>query len=111
MILKTRVFILKEDLSKMSEAEKEKYQAKKDYLGDKLEDKDIVYSPQETDAVIDTKEHYLYIDMGEGKIRLRPLLGTDLVETADETPDYMFPVITFTGDINEIYEQLKKENK
>lgn len=107
MILKTQVYILREDLSSMSESEKEKYQAKKDFLGDKLQDTDIVYSTQKADAVIDTKQQHLYIDMGEGVIRLRPLLGIDL---ADDD-EYLYPTISFMGDINEIYEQLIKENK
>ena len=111
MILKTKVYVLKEDVSKMSEAEKEAYEAKKQYLGDKLEKKDMSLTTQPTDAVVDTKQHHLYIDMGDGTIRLRPLFGTDLVMDEDDSPDYTFPTITFFGDINEIYNELIKENK
>lgn len=111
MILKTKVYVLKEDMSEMSEIEKQAYEAKKQYLGDKLERKDMSLTTQPTDAVIDTKQGHLYIDMGDGTIRLRPLLGIDLISDEDDSPDYTFPTVTFFGDINEIYEELIKENK
>lgn len=108
MILKTKVHILKEDISKMTEDEKMAYEAKKEYLAHDLKDEDIEYTLQLADCVIDTDNEHLYIDVGEGVIRLRPLLGTDLVGGEDESMDYTYPSISFLGTVDEIYEKLQK---
>lgn len=111
MILKTQVHILKEDISKMTDEEKEKYEAKKEYLAHDLKDEDIEYTLQLADSVIDTEKEHLYIDVGDGVIRLRPLLGTDLVGDEGTIPEYIQPSISFLGSIDDIYKKLQKENK
>lgn len=110
MILKTRIEVREEDLSKLTEAEREKYEAKKAYLKDDFEPDEHVLVSRKIDAVIDTYDNVMYVDGGDGTVVLKPLLSNDLITTEDGGM-YLYPTVVFEGTILKIYRELKNDRK
>lgn len=111
MILKTRIEVREEDLSKLTEAERDKYEAKRDVLGDKFTPDDELFVSKMIDAVIDTYDNVMYVDGGDGTVVLKPLLSSDLITTEDGGGMYLYPTVVFEGTINKIYRELKNDRK
>lgn len=110
MILKTRIEVREEDLSKLTEAEREKYEAKRDVLGDNFTPDEHVLVSRKIDAVIDTYDNVIYVDGGDGTVVLKPLLSNDLITTEDGGA-YLYPTVVFEGTIPKIYRELKNDRK
>lgn len=114
MILKTKIEVREEDLSKLTEAEREKYQARKDYYiseNKEFEPDDSVLTSRKIDVVIDTVNNTIYVDEGDGTITMKHLLAMDLVTNEDGQAMYLYPTVNFEGKIDQIYKELKKDNK
>lgn len=113
MILKTRIEVREEDLSKLTDTEKEKYEAKKAYLiaENKYEPDEDVLVSRMIDTVIDTQDNVMYVDGGDGTIILKPLLSNDLITTEEGEGMYLYPTVVFEGTIDKIYKELKNDRK
>ncbi len=109
MILKTKVEYLEEDLSKLSDEDREKYKAKKEYLGNNFPENEKIMTVVRKDAIIDLENNLLYVDFGKGIIQLKPLLSADFVTYEDGSASYFYPNVSFEGNLEEIYQQLIKK--
>lgn len=108
MILKTKIEYLEEDLSKLSDADREKYKAKKEYLGDNFPENEKIKTVVKKDAIIDMGNNLLYVDFGEGMIQVKPLFSADLITYEDGSASYFYPSVSFEGNLDEIYQKLIK---
>lgn len=112
MILKTKIEITRDDVLKLTGVEKEKYEAKREVLGDAFEEDESLYGVVEkVDVVIDTINNLIYVDNGDGTITMKPLLSPDLVTSEDGQAMYLYPTVVFDGTIDQIFKELKKDNK
>lgn len=109
MILKTKIEYREEDISKLTESDREKYTAKKAYLGDEFPEDELQISTIVREVVIDTDNGNLYVDMGEGKIKLQPLLSTDMIPYENDIVVYFNPTVVFEGTIDDIYNKLLED--
>lgn len=114
MILKTKIEVREEDLSKLTEAEREKYEARKAYYASEnkeFEPDESILVSRKIPAIIDTENNLMYVDGEDGTIILKPLLSADLITNEDGQGMYLYPTVVFDGTINKLYTELKKDVK
>ena len=111
MILRTTIEYEEENTSNLSEDEKEKYLAKKEFLGNDFPEAEILTHKIDRDGIIDTDNNKLYIDIGEGKISMRNLLDSEFFPLEDGSVGNFFSQVVFKGNLDEIEQNLIKEKK
>jgi len=106
MILRTKIAWLK------AKEESEEEKLKREVLGDEyVEDKSKDGFDKTTrDAIIDTVEDKLYIQLYDDQVCIQKLLQTEFLPTEDGTLTRYEDSIIIYSTLDEIYEQLTKQN-
>ncbi|MDR1018990.1 MAG: hypothetical protein LBM02_09865 [Lachnospiraceae bacterium] len=106
MIFKTKVKEIEEDTSGLSDIDKENYNAKKEYLGMDFPETELLVNWVMRDAIIDISQKLLYVDVGNNTIQLKQLFPQNMVEYEDGSIAYPNPIVTFIGNLDDIYKKL-----
>lgn len=106
MILRTKIAWLK------AKEESEEEKLKREVLGDEyVEDKSKDgFDKTMRDAIIDTVEDKLYIQLYDDQVCIQKLLQTEFLPTEDGTLTRYEDSIIIYSTLDEIYEQLTKQN-
>lgn len=112
MILRTTVEWTQD--KKISPEELEKLKAKQEVLGDEYDpydDQDLLYEQTVNNAIIDTDNDKLYVEVSENRICITHLLGCQYVYTPDNTLQTITEKLYIQSTLEEIEEALKTKNK
>lgn len=112
MILQTTVEWTQD--KKLSKEESEKLKAKREVLGDEYdsyEDQDLLYEETVKNAIIDTNENKLYVEISEGRICMTHLLGCQYICTIDNNLQTVTEKLYFESTLDEIKEKLNENIK
>lgn len=112
MILKTTVEWTQD--KKLSKSEKENIDAKREVLGenyDPYEDQHLLYEETVKNALIDTNENKLYVEISEDRICMTHLLGCQYIATSDDLLQTVTEKLYFKSTLDKIMKELKKQNK
>lgn len=108
MIIKTKIDWMQN--KKLSDEEKEIIEAKKAVL-DNYNGYDEEYEETEKEAVIDTVNDKIYIQVEENKICLIRLLGGDYFPNEQGVLERIEERIYFQSNLDDVFKQLKEELK
>lgn len=109
MILKTTIEYEEENTAHLTEEEKQKYVAKKEFLGKDFPEAELLMDKIDKPVIIDTDNEKMYIDIGEGKISMRHLLDSEFFPLEDGSVGNFFSQVVFKGNLDEIYNTLLEE--
>jgi len=106
MILKTKIkYEVPKDLSKLSEQERKIIEGKRIIHGEDYVEDDL-YTDEMRDGIIDTDNNHQYMDIDDGLVQMRDLLGGQFMPVGQEDFNILFEQVIFEGTIEEVYNKL-----
>lgn len=109
MIIKTKIDWVQ--TRELSEEERERIEAKKAVLEDRydpFEDEEDLFEDAEKNAIIDTNNNKLYVEISENKICLTNLLGGEYIVMENGSTQRVEERLYFKSTLEEIYTELTK---